>query len=312
MADTFSRVFIMFGFLMLAATAPASADPGKTNDPEFGDPYDTLILDTDFIDQTFEIHVSVPPHEPGTLLPVVYFADDDSLFGILPFMGNCCLTSAGVPPAIYVGIGYPGNSRTSDWVTHRLRDFISPAFEGESSRPDLGSNGTGAPEFLAFIQQDLIPVIEANYPVLPGDRTYFGYSGGSMFGLYVMAHQPETFSRYILGSAFYPESIQELKTYVDAGNSVHARLFIGVGLDEQVENCCQTDMVSDFYDFVAFLQKEDIDGLRWYHEAFPNEVHATNWIQVFMHGMRAVFVDPVCKPYLSAPDDPCERPASGN
>jgi predicted alpha/beta superfamily hydrolase len=37
-----------------------------------------------------------------------------------------------------------------------------------------------APEFLRFIREELIPMIDANYPTIKGDRGFFGDSLGGL------------------------------------------------------------------------------------------------------------------------------------
>ncbi|MCW9016622.1 MAG: alpha/beta hydrolase-fold protein, partial [Kangiellaceae bacterium] len=53
---------------------------------------------------------------------------------------------------------------------------------------------------LAFIRQDVFKYVESNYRTEPGNRTYFGFSAGGIFGTYALMTQPDTFKNYILGS----------------------------------------------------------------------------------------------------------------
>ncbi len=58
-----------------------------------------------------------------------------------------------------------------------------------------------ADQFLAALKQEIIPFVEANYPVDPGERSLYGFSSGGFFVLYALFHEPGHFRRYIAGSA---------------------------------------------------------------------------------------------------------------
>ena len=97
-----------------------------------------------------------------------------------------------IPEVIIVGITYNGSF--DDWYKKRIRDFCPT----ESYAVQAFPGGGGADNFLKFIQNELIPVIDANYRVVPGERVMVGYSLGGLFGAYAMFESPELFNRNIL------------------------------------------------------------------------------------------------------------------
>src|SRR5262249_27209318 len=124
-------------------------------------------------------------------------------FGLHPF-----------PSFILVGIGYPSAAQYAGLLL-RMRDYSPPsqrAGDMEFAKsvfslhsglllPEPGAkNYHGAEDFRRFIGEELIPLIDQRYETVPGNRTYFGHSGGGLFGLYTLCTQPDLFRNYILSS----------------------------------------------------------------------------------------------------------------
>ena len=89
---------------------------------------------------------------------------------------------------------------------NRTRDLTPPKFiEAQSAvssdpmavamTPNAVLEG-GAPCFLDFIENELIPYVEANYPVTQF-RTLIGHSYGGLFTLFALAERPALFNYYL-------------------------------------------------------------------------------------------------------------------
>lgn len=78
---------------------------------------------------------------------------------------------------IIVGIGYPYDDPLIGGQSGRTRDYVT--------RLDNGMPG-GAPNFLRFIREELIPHIDAKYRTQTVGRTLLGHSLGGFFTLYAM------------------------------------------------------------------------------------------------------------------------------
>ncbi len=289
----------------MAGWGQAQANQGDT----YGAPVESFSIKSKNVDQTFEINVYVPEACKKKRCSTLYFADSDVFFGpISGLMG--AIDHVGVPQQVVVGIGYPGNAVTSNWHVLRLRDLLFEMPEDQLERIKglpyadltLSDFGKGAPKFLDFIREELFPIIENRYPVLPNDRTYFGISGGSRFGWYTMFTKSDSFKRYVLGSSaprFYIDTIRE---FAQQGKSLDAKLFFATGLDESLEHyhgdrAYFSTFVADYIEYAALLHELNIPGLEFSHKAWPDETHFTAWVPTFMHGMRAVFLSD-CKPYV--------------
>ena len=97
-----------------------------------------------------------------------------------------------VPEVIIVGLGYAGENLNYD----KLRGWeLSPV------RLNFMDNSTGhAAEFLALLEQTIIPFIAQNYRADPACRMLAGSSLGGLFTLYTMYTKPELFQGYIAAS----------------------------------------------------------------------------------------------------------------
>jgi predicted alpha/beta superfamily hydrolase len=184
----------------------------------------------------------------------------------------------------------------SDAEYSELKDHF-----GEKLFIEKEGAGTGAENFLRFFTQELISHIESHYQADKSDRTYVGYSGGSLFGLYVLGTSPETFNRYVLGSG-----LRRLGERLQQSKEFNVRLYVGVGLDEYFERPSPPypEMIAGYYDLVSLLsRRHNIPGFEYHYQAFSDEVHGTACWLIFSTGLRWVFLGN-CKPYLY-PDGKC-------
>lgn len=298
---------------VLASTPPTVA----RDEAASSSPYESFTIDSRHVDQTFEIEVHIPEHCRANKCPAVYFTDADASnyyeFGFEFFVNaSASLKAYGGPDVITVGIGYPGDGLTSNWGMLRWRDFLAFSAAEFSEMPEVSesrkqvfaeSGAGGASNFLEFIRQELLPAIESKYSVDPKDRTYVGYSAGSLFGLHILSTYPDTFNRYVIGSAFFKYSRDKFGSFTKKSD-VNARLFFGVGLDEQLQFSGGKErsypwMVNGYLEFAALLGELNVEGLEYKNRTYPDEIHETAWRPIYIQGLRWVFLGD-CKPYLYA------------
>ncbi len=96
----------------------------------------------------------------------------------------------------------------------------------------------GAPRFLSFICDELIPYIESEYPVSKENRTLGGYSYGGLFTLFALFERPGVFQRYFAGSPSVDYDNRVLfemeKAFSENHTDLPARLFLSYGeLEEE-------------------------------------------------------------------------------
>ncbi|PWC60306.1 hypothetical protein TSH58_28660 [Azospirillum sp. TSH58] len=145
--------------------------------------------------RVFLVRPAEPPPPDG--YPVIVLLDGNAT---VPMMETVIGPNPSEPygSAVIVGIGYP-TAEPFD-ILRRYRDltpptppeFIPPSRDG-SSVIETG----GRDDFLAFLETQVIPAVEARLPIDRRRRTLFGHSLGGLFSLYVLYTRGDLFQTYI-------------------------------------------------------------------------------------------------------------------
>ena len=162
----------------------------------------------------------------------------------------------------------------------------------------------GAPKFLAFIRDELMPFIDARYPTNPRDRVYWGDSLGGLFGCYVLFTRPDTFNRYIIGSPsiwWADEDVLKLaEGYTRSHTDLAANVFIGIGGLEETGPIASFRMVTNVFRLETMLRAKKYPGLQLSTRVFPDESHTTVPGMSLVRGLVSVFGPPAAEDGLMA------------
>lgn len=160
-------------------------------------------------DQTYQIDVAMPPALPTATpesMPVIYVVDGNGLFPLLYASTRALQRASELQPVIIVGIGYDtddsyeiGALRTRDLTPTRDQAF-EDQMNGSNLPLPIDVQTGQAQRFLHFIETELKPFINSNFPTNPQQEIFAGYSFGGLFGLYVLFNQTDAFDKYVLGS----------------------------------------------------------------------------------------------------------------
>jgi predicted alpha/beta superfamily hydrolase len=268
-------------------------------------------LDSEHVGAEFKIFVGHCGTEGVDAPAVLYLTDANGQFGGTVDVIRLMQLSRHLPPLLVVGIGYRV-ATIADTLHQRTRDLTPTAWPAyarfEPERTDMG----GAPDFLAFIRDELMPWVRGRYGSSP-DATYFGHSLGGLFGTYALLRAPDTFTRYVIGSPslwWHSRAIFDQEAeYAATHDDLAARVFFGIGSDETHEGRAREaayldvteqakataiylDMVDDLQRFVDQLAGRDYPGLRLRHEVFPDEFHITVPFVNLSRGLRWSFDAP--------------------
>ncbi|WP_353482857.1 alpha/beta hydrolase-fold protein [Haliscomenobacter sp.] len=139
-----------------------------------------------------KIWVHVPDGGANQKYPVVYVLDGDGHFSSVVGMIQQLSTINGntmCPKMIVVGI--PNTDRTRDLTpTHIDAD---PAMMMDSA---FSKTSGGGEKFIAFIEKELMPYIEAKYPTAPY-KMLIGHSFGGLAVMQTFTHHNHLFNSYI-------------------------------------------------------------------------------------------------------------------
>lgn len=177
---------LLSAFLLVGATSPADQDPARAvgsiaHLPALAGDY--FALPSQELGRTYHIYVRLPEgydEHPERVYPVVYLLDGDSTFPMLAPLHLFMTYDDGLPEAILVGIAYGGFGE----VNKRDRDFRVVM--------DDGSPGD-APAFLAMLENDLLPKIDAKFRTDRARRILVGQSRGGSAALQAAYRKPSLF-----------------------------------------------------------------------------------------------------------------------
>ncbi len=241
-------------------------------------------LHSSIMDADYQVSTWFPPDypKPGFKYPVIYMNDPEINFGFISTMIVGFIWNGQMPPAIMVGMGHVGVSTYQKWSDARDVDMTPP--EDELDIPQKR-----AAEYLAFFRKELIPFVEAKYPVDPGDRCLAGFSRSGEFTLYALLHDPELFQRYFIGSGLWNSMLPHFLSYEERlakqRNSLPAHVFFSAGSleSDQAPYLCQ---------FIEVLRSRNYAGLFLDSLIVEGEDHLTSGPTAWSVGMRALYKQP--------------------
>ena len=185
--------------------------------------------------QDYRVSVWLPPGAPPPGgFPALYVLDANALFGT--FVEGVRRSSrrpdaTGVVPMAVVGIAQddeaPGEALYPEAL--RRRDFTAGPPADEPA-PALGTVG-GAPAFLAFLVDELMPALRAELPLDATGQALFGHSLAGHFVLQALAARPTAFRAWaaISPSIWWDEAGLRTNLAHALPHASRPRLFMAVG-----------------------------------------------------------------------------------
>jgi len=233
------------------------------------------IIFSKSVDDTFHVFISLPSsyNDLEKSYPVLYVLDGDIAFSMAVSIARYLEIGENIPKLIIVGIGYGALDKSAG--EKRRRDY-RPVTSG------------GAENFLKFLNDELIPFIDASYRTIPEDKTINGYSIGGLFGLYTLFTRPETFSRYIIGSPSLTWDNYSVFDYEESSydriGEMKINIFISVGSEESDEK--YFDPIDKL---VTQIQERNYSGLNLEAKVFDGSTHLMGPPESLTHGLISVF-----------------------
>lgn len=213
--------------------------------------------------------------------PVVYLLDGDGHFSSVVGMIQQLSTGGNnnCPKMIVVAI--PNTDRTRDLTpTHVDADppFMDSVFCKTSG---------GGENFIAFMEKELMPYIEANYPAAPY-KMLIGHSFGGLAVMQTFVHHTDLFSAYICidPSMWWDQQklLQQTQQVLAEKKFEGKSLYLGIAntLEESMDiNTVQKDTSVDSRHIRSILalqaafEKNPKNGLKYSGKYYPDDTHGS-------------------------------------
>lgn len=265
--------------LGLASSLPAQSPVTVTGTEQF-------VLKARSNGVEYRIDVWLPPGlDTMTVRPPVFVVTDGNLafHSVHETVGMLGL-SGEASPTIVVGVGYPetdGRGFTPAYVASRTRDYTPT---NDAGLP----GGGGSKAFLAFLKDELVPMLETRYRADGTRRGLGGHSLGGLFATYALLHEPAFFTRYWIGSPSLWWDKQVAFSWVATAKTgsmqPRGRAYLTVGAKESAV------MVPPMRRMAAEL-KRNFPDLRVGSQVYPDESHGSVVGGAISRAMRALYGD---------------------
>lgn len=238
---------------------------------------------------TYRLYVSLPPgyDSASRRFPVLYLLDADYSFAIARNVAGHLTVRGDLPPVVLVAIAYaPGD--LADYRANRTRDYTPTHTDSGGYGQEYQKLSGGAPSFLRFIRDELVPFVDSSYRV-SADRGIVGHSYGGLFVLWAMLQEPTLFRRVIAvsPSLWYDDGmLLRLEERRSAElRALPVRLYGGVGGRENPR------MQSDLRRFTDQLRRHAYTGLALDWRVLDTETHNSLFPIVLTEGLRFIYAD---------------------
>jgi predicted alpha/beta superfamily hydrolase len=236
-------------------------------------------LESSATGRCYDLYIHFPgdyAQQPDKAYPVLYVLDGQWDFKLLVSVFGGLLIDGFVPEMLIVGVTYSGES--PEYETLRLMDDTPVAIE------QIPGSG-GAPKFLAFFKDELIPFIATNYRADSSQRILLGSSAGGLFTLFALFEDHKLFSGYIAASPAVPYGDNALfkqeAQYAAQHQDLPVKLFISAGEQESLAHPIK--------EYIKVINERGYQGLQMNVRILEGERHASIKPEAYNRGLRFIF-----------------------
>lgn len=213
----------------------------------------------------------------------MYLLDADYSFAIAKNISDHLAERNHMKEVIIVGIAYAG---PPNYRIHRTRDYTPTNSNEDVSFDEIQRKYSGGgPDFLSFIETELIPFMDKNFRT-SSERTITGHSYGGLFSLWILLTKPELFTGYIVVS---PSLWYDDRLMFRIGNNLtrltnhKIKAYFIVGDQEN------WIMERDLKEFDQLLRSKKIKEIEIKMEIGINETHNSVFPAGLSNGLRFVY-----------------------
>ena len=232
--------------------------------------------------------------------PVIYLLDGDANFNDIVSMTEFMSNAGLCPPMIAVGILHPA----------RMTDLT---FGTDKETPGIVGNGE---KFMLYIEKELMPYIESNYPTAPY-KIFIGHSVGGLTVVNTLIHRPDLFNAYVsLDGALWwndQQIVKEAKMTLANENYKGKTLFMALAnrmergmdtLEVQKDTTEGTELIRSNLEFIAAIFKNKTNQIHFLHKYYENDDHSSVRLIGEYDALRFIFDYYKLKIYNSELDNP--------
>ncbi|QJD94970.1 alpha/beta hydrolase [Mucilaginibacter robiniae] len=260
--------FCLFALLLVCGYAQA-----QDNSP-FNTGFEETIP-SKILGQQRKIWIHIPKSNGGTKVKgrgnyaVVYVLDGSENFNTVVTITEHMEESSLCPPMIVVGIV----------PVERLSELTTST---DKELPEVVGNGD---KFMAFVEKELIPYIDANYPTTTY-KTLIGHSLGGLTVINTLLHHPNSFNAYVsLEASLWwnnKKSVEEAKAILPNQNYHGKTLFIAManrmerGMDTlsvQKDTSGSTELIRSNLELIKILNNNKKNQLRYSYKFYEDDNH---------------------------------------
>lgn len=285
------RILLLLTLFFLASCSDqASSTPvaeNSDNSIRFGE---IAKIQSSILDEERELWIRVPasasdPETMNTAYPVVYLLDGDAHFYSFAGMIRQLSTVNGnlVSPEMIV-VGIPN--------TDRFRDLTPTHTEGTSG---------GGDAFLDFLESEVMPFIENNYPASKY-RTFIGHSLGGLMVIDALNSRPHLFENYLAidPSLWWDERVilKESEVALADQDFSGKSLFVtvantmpaGMTIERVAEDASEsTDHIRAILDYSQLADDAEHNGLSFDWRYYNEDTHGSVPLISEYDGIRFLF-----------------------
>lgn len=172
----------------------------------------------------------------------------------------------------------------------RAKD-LTPSKAGEGVYGGAGSGipqSGGAPLFLKFLEEELIPYVDTTYRTHPY-RILEGHSFGGLLSTFALMQDSDLFDAFIIQAPALwwnnEEMTEKAKTFFKVNSKLSKTVYFGIGGDDGL------GMRQELKKYVEVIKNNTPNGFRWKHEEVGDEDHDQARLLLNYHGLRFIFSD---------------------
>ena len=268
-----SALALLFMCSGLAQAQPAVVDSVRLENGV------ALSFESSVMGEPWTIHVALPTDfDPERSYPVVYHFDGTPHFALVSGLAHYLTLYEAAPPLIVVGIEQHSRSY----------ELIPPVAEETASRYPNTRIG-GGDQFLRFLSDEVIPLVDAQYSTAPF-RVLAGHSNGGLFALYALAERPDLFHAALSASpslhwdnaATVGRVMAALDDDISPGPQPQSFLYLTIGTEGRRYRAAVDSLA-------ARLETKAPSDLAWRFEDYPSEAHPYTFIPTYRNGLVFVF-----------------------